>query len=77
MRASYFFLHALSVAELGDHALLSDWFLRGGFPELYARPELDPSRYLDDYVRTFVEKDVDVAVAVSAGVRPTWASSPA
>ncbi len=66
-RASYFFLHSLSVAELGDQALLSDWFLRGGFPELYARPDLDPSRYLDDYVRTFVEKDV----AVSAGVLQT------
>lgn len=68
-RASYFFLHSLSVAELGDHASLADWFLRGGFPELYARPELDPSRYLDDYVRTFVEKDV----AVSAGILQTEA----
>lgn len=68
-RASYFFLHTLSVAELGDRASLADWFLRGGFPELYARPELDPSRYLDDYVRTFVEKDV----AVSAGILQTEA----
>jgi predicted AAA+ superfamily ATPase len=66
-RASYFFLHSLSVAELGDRASLPDWFLRGGFPELYARPELDASRYLDDYVRTFVEKDV----AASAGILQT------
>lgn len=66
-RASYFSLHTLSVAELGERASLSDWFLRGGFPELYVRPELDASRYLDDYVRTFVEKDV----AASAGILQT------
>ena len=39
----------------------------GGFPELYARRELDASRYLEDYVRTFVEKDV----AASAGILQT------
>jgi predicted AAA+ superfamily ATPase len=68
-RASYFFLHSLAVAELGDEASLADWFLRGGFPELYVRRDLDPSRYLDDYVRTFVEKDV----AGSAGILQTEA----
>ncbi len=66
-RASYFFLHSLSVGELADRASLSDWFLRGGFPELYARRELDASRYLEDYVRTFVEKDI----AGSAGILQT------
>jgi predicted AAA+ superfamily ATPase len=68
-RASYFFLHTLSIGELADQADLPDWFLRGGFPELYVRRELDPSRYLDDYVRTFVEKDV----AASAGILQTEA----
>ncbi|HVT48428.1 MAG TPA: ATP-binding protein [Vicinamibacterales bacterium] len=63
-RANYFFLHSLSVAELGDRASLPDWFTRGGFPELYVRPEIEVARYLDDYVRTFVEKDV----AASAGI---------
>lgn len=68
-RASYFFLHTLSVHELGDRAALADWFVRGGFPELYARPELDPSLYIQDYIRTFVEKDV----AASAGILQTEA----
>jgi len=63
-RASYFFLHTLSTSELGDRASISDWMLRGGFPELYVRPDLDPARYLSDYVRTFVEKDV----AATAGI---------
>lgn len=66
-RASYFSLHTCSVHELGERATVGDWFLRGGYPELYARPDLDPSRYLADYVRTFVEKDV----ALVAGVRQT------
>jgi predicted AAA+ superfamily ATPase len=64
-RASYFFLHSLSVSELGTSATMADWFLRGGFPELYVRRELDPPRYFDDYVRTFVEKDI----ASTAGVQ--------
>lgn len=63
-RASYFFLHSLSVSELSEHATLRDWMFRGGWPELYVRRELNPSHYLADYVRTFVEKDI----AESAGV---------
>lgn len=64
-RASYFFLHTLSTHELGDHASITDWMLRGGFPELYVRRDLDPAQYFADYVRTFVEKDV----AASAGIQ--------
>src|SRR5437867_6619028 len=63
-RANYFFLHTLGVSELGREAAISDWLLRGGFPELYVRRDLDPSRYFEDYVRTFVEKDI----AATAGV---------
>lgn len=63
-RASYHFLHTLSVAELGSAADLGDWLFRGGWPELYVRRDLNPSRYLADYVRTFVEKDI----AATAGV---------
>ena len=64
-RATYFSLHTLGVAELAEHAELGDWLLRGGFPELYVRRELSPSRYLEDYVRTFVEKDVATTAGVS------------
>lgn len=63
-RASYFSLHSCSVAELGAHATMGDWFMRGGYPELYARPELDAARYFSDYVRTFVEKDVAAAAGI-------------
>jgi predicted AAA+ superfamily ATPase len=63
-RANYFFLHTLGVSELGATTTVSDWLFRGGFPELYVRRELDPARYFEDYVRTFVEKDI----AATAGV---------
>jgi predicted AAA+ superfamily ATPase len=63
-RASYFSLHTLAVAELGSSASLADWLFRGGWPELHVRRELSPTRYLGDYVRTFVDKDV----AATAGV---------
>jgi predicted AAA+ superfamily ATPase len=63
-RASYFFLHSLSVAELGPSASLTDWLFRGGWPELHVRKDFSPTRYLGDYVRTFVEKDI----AAMAGV---------
>lgn len=64
-RAMYFALHTLGVSELAEHAELGDWLFRGGFPELYVRRELSPSRYFEDYVRTFVEKDVAVTAGVS------------
>jgi predicted AAA+ superfamily ATPase len=64
-RATYYALHTLGVSELAEHAEIGDWLLRGGFPELYVRRELSPSRYLEDYVRTFVEKDVAVTAGVS------------
>ncbi|MBU6222400.1 MAG: ATP-binding protein [Planctomycetes bacterium] len=64
-RANYFRLHTLSAAELQRAGIASrELFTRGGWPELYARPELDRVRYLDDHVRTFIEKDV----AATAGI---------
>jgi len=64
-RANYFHLHTLSAAEL-DRAGIGprELFTRGGWPELHANRALDPVRYLDDHVRTFIEKDV----AATAGV---------
>ena len=66
-RCSIFELHGLSVAELVRHdpaIRLSTMLLRGGFPELYWRSELKPVGYINDYIRTFIEKDI----ARSSGV---------
>lgn len=64
-RANYFRLHTLSAAELGRAGIeVRELFSRGGWPELHVRSQLDPIRYLDDHVRTFIEKDI----AATAGV---------
>lgn len=63
-RASLFKLHSLSVHELDKHFTLAGYLIKGGWPELYVNPKLDPSRYLDDYIRTFIERDV----ALGSGV---------
>lgn len=64
-RANYFRLHSLSAAELRAASIPTrDLFLRGGWPELHAHANLDAVRYLDDHIRTFIEKDI----AATAGV---------
>jgi uncharacterized protein len=60
-RCSIFELHGLTVREIWRFAPdlpLKTIAFRGGFPELYRRPELSPVSYLNDYILTFVEKDL-------------------
>ncbi len=67
-RASYFTLHTLSAGELSRGIpgfRLDSLFIRGGWPELYLDPPLEPFGYLNDHVRTYVEKDV----VMSAGIQ--------
>ncbi|MBI2606969.1 MAG: ATP-binding protein [Deltaproteobacteria bacterium] len=71
-RVSYWSLHPLSVRELvrAFPALnLSEIFLRGGWPELYLDRTLSPLRFLNDYIVSFVEKDI----VLSAGIQKTAA----
>jgi len=63
-RASYFDLNTLSAHELGDLWSLNSYLLRGGWPELYASPQLDPSRYLNDIVTTYIERDIVIAAGI-------------
>lgn len=60
-RISIFFIHGLSVHEIWQHdsqAELNQILFRGGFPELWVRPELDVISFLNDYFSTFIEKDI-------------------
>ena len=66
-RCSMFVLHGLSVAEIREaipDLPLKTILFRGGMPELYRRPELSPCDYYNDYIRSYVEKDV----ALTSGV---------
>jgi len=60
-------LHGLSVKELFSHfheIHLPHIFFRGGFPALYTNLALSVAHYLNDYIVSFIEKDI----ARSAGV---------
>jgi predicted AAA+ superfamily ATPase len=66
-RSHLYTLHGLSVREILRFAPATPLKLilfRGGFPELHASPTLRPVGYLNDYIATFVEKDI----ALSAGI---------
>lgn len=65
-RASYFELNTLSVAEIFSAAnpTMGEIILRGGWPELYSDQTISSKRYLDDYIRTYVEKDIILASGI-------------
>lgn len=53
-------LEGLSYSELapGRDVEPAEAMLRGGYPELWARPELDAAEFYRDYVATYLERDV-------------------
>ena len=60
-------LHGFSVKEIHSHfekISLKTILLRGGFPELYTREGLPPKQFFNDYITSFVEKDI----AYSSGI---------
>lgn len=67
-RASYFYLNTLTVHEI-KQALpktpLNDILFKGGWPELYIDPLLSSIQYLNDYLRSYIEKDI----VLSAGIQ--------
>jgi uncharacterized protein len=63
-RASYFDLNTLSIHELGSLYSPPDFFFKGGWPELYVSTNLDPVRYLNDLISTFIENDIVSAAGI-------------
>jgi predicted AAA+ superfamily ATPase len=60
-RAALLQLSGLSYAEiLSSFPELSveEAMVRGGYPELYAKPELDPDGFYQSYVATYLERDL-------------------
>jgi len=73
-RISLFQVHGLSAHEIWAHdptIELKQILFRGGFPELWVRPELKAVSFLNDYYSTFIEKDI----ARTAGVEKLSAFS--
>lgn len=69
-RASYFHLNTLTVHEILQalpETTLKDILFKGGWPELYTQNSLSVTEYLNNYIRSYVEKDI----ILSAGIQKT------
>lgn len=66
-RASFFDMNTLSISEIlsaqKDRSIQEILFM-GGWPALYAYENKNPKKYLDDYINSYVEKDI----VLSAGI---------
>jgi predicted AAA+ superfamily ATPase len=67
-RAEYYYLNTLTVSEilkafpsLNPHEIL----IKGGWPEIYTGAGLNTIRYLNDYIRNFIEKDIVLSSGIS------------
>jgi predicted AAA+ superfamily ATPase len=66
-RASYFYLNTLSVHEIWQalpDVTVQEILFKGGWPELYTNENLPVTGYLNDYIRTYVEKDIIVGAGI-------------
>ena len=59
-RASYFDMNTLSVSEIlsNETKNIQDILYMGGWPELHSRIDVNPKKYLDDYIGSYIEKDI-------------------
>ncbi len=65
-RIGIFELDTLSINELVTSTLdPSNYFLRGGYPELWKNPNLDQKQFFQDYVQTYLERDLRRILDVS------------
>lgn len=65
-RASFFDMNTLSVAEIlaTRKSSIQEILYKGGWPELHANDSRDPRKFLDDYLNSYVEKDVVLAAGI-------------
>lgn len=57
-RVGYLFLLPLDIGEINPGANMSNQLIfKGGYPEIYQK-DIDPKNYYDNYIRTYVERDV-------------------
>jgi uncharacterized protein len=66
-RASFFDLNTLSVTEIlraRPSMSTQDVLYRGGWPELYVHLAKDPKKFLDDYINSYIEKDIVLAAGI-------------
>ncbi len=62
-RASFFDMNTLSVSEIlsSQKKPIQEIIYKGGWPELHANPTKDAKKFLDDYINSYIEKDIVLA----------------
>lgn len=65
-RASFFDMNTLSVAEIlsAKDSSIQDILFKGGWPELHASDNRNPKKFLDDYINSYIEKDIVLAAGI-------------
>lgn len=65
-RASFFDMNTLSVSEIlaSKKISIQEIIYRGGWPELYASDDRSPKKFLDDYINSYIEKDIVLAAGI-------------
>lgn len=65
-RASFFDMNTLSVAEIlaARDTNIQDILYAGGWPELNADPSRNSKKFLDDYINSYIEKDIVLAAGI-------------
>ena len=59
-------LNTLSANEIRDNNLaVDDYLMKGGFPELWAGADIDPDQFFQDYIVTYLERDLKKVLEVS------------
>ncbi len=66
-RASFFDINTLCVAEIlsSQNTAIQEILFKGGWPELHANPNKNPKKFLDDYINSYIERDI----VLSAGIQ--------
>ena len=66
-RAGFYYLNTLSVAEItakNPDIPIWDILFKGGWPELYVS-SISTTKYLNDYIRNYIEKDIVLSAGIS------------
>jgi predicted AAA+ superfamily ATPase len=65
-RASFFDMNTLSVSEIlaARKMSIQEILYRGGWPELYSTETRNPKKFLDDYINSYLEKDIVLAAGI-------------
>ncbi len=65
-RASFFDMNTLSVSEIlnSKKTNIQDIIYNGGWPAIHAGHDINAKKYLDDYINSYIEKDIVLAAGI-------------